>query len=125
MVNCSLLSTFVRLQVTHCIHTSELESLHSLYTKYVPKRKKFSRDGMEARLRLAAMDHNWAVDREQAKTSDGTLKFKLEYSKPAQTYIVKKVKTQKDWSFRNELLAAITERCCTGTHIRDCCSLGN
>jgi len=73
---------------------------------------------MEARLRLAAMDHNLAVDREQAKTSAGTLKFKLEYSKPAQAYIVKKVKSHKDWSFRKELLAAIKDRCCTGTHIR-------
>lgn len=105
----------VHFQVTGCIHTGELESVHALYTKYVPKRKKFGRAGMEARLRLAAMDHNYAVGREQACKADGTLRFKVEYSKSAGAYVVKKIKTQKTWSFRQELLAGILHRCSTGT----------
>ena len=44
--------------VTQCIHTGELESIHSLFLKYAPKRKAFSREGIMARLHLAAIDHN-------------------------------------------------------------------
>uniref|UniRef100_A0A3B4XA25 Uncharacterized protein n=1 Tax=Seriola lalandi dorsalis TaxID=1841481 RepID=A0A3B4XA25_SERLL len=40
------------------IHTGQLESLHSLYTKYATKRKKFLRESLEARLHVAALDHN-------------------------------------------------------------------
>ena len=101
--------------VTGCIHTGELESVHSLYTKYVPKRKKFGHAGMVSRLRVAAMDHNWAVGRQQATTADGTLMFKVEYSKAAGGYIVKKIKAEKNWSFTQKLLAGITHRCSTGT----------
>ena len=44
--------------VTQCIHTGELESIHSLFLKYAPKRKAFSREGIMARLHLATIDHN-------------------------------------------------------------------
>uniref|UniRef100_A0A673NC48 Uncharacterized protein n=1 Tax=Sinocyclocheilus rhinocerous TaxID=307959 RepID=A0A673NC48_9TELE len=40
------------------IHTGQLESIHSFYTKYATKRKKFLRESLEARLRVAALDHN-------------------------------------------------------------------
>ena len=101
-------------KVTGCIHTGELESIHSLYTKYVPKRKKFSRSGMQARLRLAALDHNSAVGRMQARTASGVLRFKHEYSKSAGCYIVKPIKQSKDWLFREQLLAGISDRCPKG-----------
>ncbi|XP_034057152.1 uncharacterized protein LOC117536418 [Gymnodraco acuticeps] len=54
-------------KVTEGIHTGELESIHSLYTKYVPKRKKFTEESFQAR--LAALDHNHNIDREQAQTT--------------------------------------------------------
>ena len=47
--------------VTQCIHTGELESIHSLFLKYAPKRKHFSREGITARLHLATIDHNTNV----------------------------------------------------------------
>lgn len=106
-------------KVTACIHTGELESVHSLYTKYVPKRKKFSRSGMQARLRLAALDHNLAVGRVQAKTVRGILRFKHEYSKSAGNYIVKPIKVSKDWSFRDQLIAGISDRCSRGPPQRE------
>ena len=34
--------------VTECVHTGELESLHALFLKYAPKRKKFSHHGPTA-----------------------------------------------------------------------------
>ena len=48
-------------RVTQCIHTGELESTHSLFLKYAPKRKKFTQDGITARLHLATIDHNTNV----------------------------------------------------------------
>ncbi|XP_034094542.1 coiled-coil domain-containing protein 73-like [Gymnodraco acuticeps] len=71
--------------VTEGIHTGELESIHSLYTKYVPKRKKFTEESFQAR--LAALDHNHNIDREQVQTKKGALQFKLQYSKPAGGYV--------------------------------------
>ncbi|KAK5908027.1 hypothetical protein CgunFtcFv8_016121 [Champsocephalus gunnari] len=58
-------------KVTEGIHTGELESIHSLSTKYVPKRKKFTEESFQAR--LAALDHNHNIDREQAQTKKGAL----------------------------------------------------
>uniref|UniRef100_A0A667WXQ4 Uncharacterized protein n=1 Tax=Myripristis murdjan TaxID=586833 RepID=A0A667WXQ4_9TELE len=49
-------------KTTKGIHTGQLESLHSLYTKYATKRKKFLRESFEARLRVAALDHNNTAD---------------------------------------------------------------
>jgi len=46
------------------IHTAR----DSLYTKYATKRKIFLRESLEARLRVAALDHNSNVDRKTAKT---------------------------------------------------------
>ena len=69
---------------------------------------------MEARLHVAALDHNYGADRAQATTRAGTLQFKQEYSKPAGTYVVKPIAATKDYSFRTELLRGITHRCSKG-----------
>ncbi len=58
-------------KTTEGIHTGQLKSLHSLYTKYATKRKKFLRESIEAHLRVAALDHNCNVNREMAKTKQG------------------------------------------------------
>lgn len=101
-------------QVTECVHTGNLESVHSLYTKYVPKRKKFGRKAMEGRLQVAALDHNYSVGRSQARTQAGLLKFKQEYSKAAGTYVVKPIPVNKKYSFRKVLLVGIMQRCLKG-----------
>ena len=72
---------------------------------------------MQARLRVAAMDHNHSTDREFASTLAGSMRFKLEYSKPAGRYTVKPIKVQKDYSFRKELVAGIADRCSRGNII--------
>lgn len=102
------------LQVTEGIHTGELESVHSLYTKYVPKRKKYCKEGFTARLHLAAMDHNCHVDRKQAKTKSGQPRFKLQYSKGSAGYVVKPIKEAKDHPYRQELLKGVIDRCQNG-----------
>ncbi|KAL1252265.1 hypothetical protein QQF64_020061 [Cirrhinus molitorella] len=92
------------------IHTGQLESLHSLYTKYATKRKKFLRESLEARLRVAALDHN-NVNKETAKTKKGEEQHKQQYSKTAQQYVVKPLKVVKDYNFRRNIVASVINKC--------------
>ena len=61
--------------------------MHSLYTKYATKRKKYSKESFEARLRVAALDHNSNVARDNAVTRDGKLQFRHQFSKAAKQYV--------------------------------------
>ena len=105
------------LQVTGGVHTGQLESVHSLYTKYVPKRKKFNPQGLSACLHLAAMDHNFAVDHWLVNTKHGQLRYKLQYSKSSANYVMKPITTAKQHQYRHELLLGITDRCKHGETI--------
>ena len=53
-------------------HTGSLEVFHSLLLKYCPKRQHFSYVGMQARIELAILDHNYNTQQKQATTKDGT-----------------------------------------------------
>uniref|UniRef100_A0A3B4XFR6 Uncharacterized protein n=1 Tax=Seriola lalandi dorsalis TaxID=1841481 RepID=A0A3B4XFR6_SERLL len=92
-------------------HTGQLESLHSLYTKYATERKKFLRESLEARLHVAALDHNNHVDRETAKTKQGEEQHKHQYSKAAQQNVVTPLKVDKDYTFRKNIVAGVINRC--------------
>ena len=50
-----------------------VEVFHSLLLKYCPKRQHFSYVGMQARIELAILDHNYNTQRKQATTKDGTI----------------------------------------------------
>ena len=97
--------------MTEGIHTGELERVHSLYTKYVPKRKTYTMEGMQARLHLAAVDHNLSVHREQSRTEGGQLRFKLQFSISAKDYVVKSIREAKNHGYRAELLKGVLDRC--------------
>ena len=43
-------------------HTGSLEVFHSLLLKYCPKRQHFSYVGMQARIELAILDHNYNTE---------------------------------------------------------------
>ncbi|KAK6328926.1 hypothetical protein J4Q44_G00009040 [Coregonus suidteri] len=60
---------------------------------------------MVARLQVAALDHNYSVDRQQATTKEGVLRF----SKAARAFVVKPIKEEKTWCFRSELLHGIVD----------------
>uniref|UniRef100_A0A8P4KB77 Uncharacterized protein n=1 Tax=Dicentrarchus labrax TaxID=13489 RepID=A0A8P4KB77_DICLA len=92
------------------IHTGQLESLHSLYTKYATKRKKFLKEGFEARLWVAALDHNGNMNGKTAKTKGGEEQHKHQYSKAAQQYVVTPLKVEKDYTFRKNIVAGVISR---------------
>lgn len=97
--------------VTEGIHTGRLECLHSVYTKYATKRKKFLKESFQARLRVAALDHNHNVIRENASNRDGEKQMKHYFSKAAKQYVVAPVKKEKDYSFRKDIVAGALKSC--------------
>ena len=77
-----LLKHLAKLKEFH--HTGQLESYHSLMTKYVPhvpKREHFSYNGMVARTQLAILDHNANTTRSQEEVKkepcQGEKRYKL------------------------------------------------
>lgn len=51
--------------------TGALEVFHNAMLKYLPKRLHFAYETMVARTKLAVMDNNFNVGREQAVTAEG------------------------------------------------------
>lgn len=105
--------------ITEFCHTGDLEVFHNVLLKYVPKRLAFSYEGTVARTLLAAMDNNMNIGRKQAETKRGEKRFKLQWSKASQDFVVRKVKNPKDFSFREDLLEATLDRLTHGTDSKD------
>ena len=59
---------------------------------------------------LAVLDNNFNVARTQAETSTGKKQWRLRWSKATKSFVVKKVYSQKDYSFRDDLMLATIER---------------
>ena len=85
-------------------HTGKLEVYHSLYNKYSPKRLYFSLRGMIARAELAVLDFNCGVGVGQAKTQSDKLRFKQQYSKVTQSWVVKQIREPKDRVYIQHLM---------------------
>ena len=81
--------------ITFFNDTGNLEVYHSLDNKYCPTRLDFSYKGMVAKSQLAVMDFNSGVNRKQATTITGDLRYKQSYSKVTQNWVVKKIPEQK------------------------------
>ena len=70
------------------IHTGEIENLHSVKNKFLPKRKHFSLDSHIVLLQLVAIEHNAHVD--ARKDPKAKQRSSVEYSKAAGDYLLKK-----------------------------------
>ena len=87
--------------LSHCtrnVATDQLESCHSMMLKYVPKRLHFKFLAMVARTCLAAMDHNFNVERQL------TAAQKMQWSRITSRWVLKNVFARKDSSWRNAVL---------------------
>ena len=100
VTNKKLLKDLEKLTEFH--HTGELESYHSVMTKYVPKREHFSYNGMVARTQLAILDHNANVGREQAEikkaSNQGEKRFKIVCGKQRKNWVAKEIKVPKTYT---------------------------
>ena len=101
VTNQKLLKDLGKLAEFH--HTGQLESYHSLMTRYIPKRVHFSYNGMVARTQLAILDHNANTTRSQAKVKKGACpgekRYKLLCAKQRKNWVVKEIKTPKSYSY--------------------------
>ena len=95
--------------LTKFSHTGTLEVYHSLYNKYCPKRLHFSYAGMIARSQLAVLDHNSGVDTIQSETKKGDPRYKLQFSKVMQSWVVKAIKEPKQKHYIEHLLFEVFE----------------
>lgn len=75
------------------------------------KEKKYSYKSFGARLHLAALDHNTNVERQKAKTKTGEDRFKQQFSKAVNQYVVSQIKEKKGYSFRREIVCGAISRC--------------
>ena len=66
---------------------------------------------MEARLCVAALDHNSKVKRDTATTKEGEEQQKHQYSKAAQQYVVTPLKGAKNYLFRKNIVTGVITRC--------------
>jgi hypothetical protein len=91
-------------------HTGALEVYHSMLLKYAPKRLHFNYAGMRARLQLAAIDHNYNVDRKLEKDKNGVPRVKQAYTKAKKNWILRNVYESKQFGYIENIIQKIVER---------------
>lgn len=97
-------------KLTDFCHTGQLEVYHSMLLKYAPKRQHFPYSGMLTRLQLSALDHNYNTDNETLKDSQGKEKVRQIFSKARKQWILRSIKENKKYSYRDDLMHKIIER---------------
>ena len=95
---------------TDCCQTGPLESYHNLVLAYAPKRIHFQYLGMHARLQLAALDHNFNVDRSLATDKAGNPVVRQFFSKGRKEWVLRNVYESKTYTYLDELLHKIVQR---------------
>ena len=60
-------------------------------------------DGMLVRAAITAVDHNYNLNRPQALTKEGKLRYKLECNRAGGKFIVREIKVPKDNSWRDKV----------------------
>ena len=83
-------------------HTGQLEVFHCMMLKYVPKRENLSYQGMVARTQLAALDHNYNLNRSQPVISNendevGEERYKVVFPKGCKVWVAKCVVNDKSY----------------------------
>ena len=97
-------------KLTDFCHTGQLEVYHSMLLKYAPKREHFHYGGMQARLQLAALDHNHNVDRDLLRDKDGNPILRQVYSKARKEWTLRQIYDEKQYDYLDELVEKIVLR---------------
>ena len=100
-------------QLNKFFHTGDLKSYHALMLKYLPKRLHYGMDGMNARTKLAVLDHNHNTNREQATIKKGKrkgeLRYKAECPKMTKEWVAKKIYKEKSYSHVHDMVKSAVE----------------
>ena len=99
-------------------HTESVEVFHSLLNSYASKRHEFELNVMDARVKLAVIDHNYNINRKQATVNverkgsakKGEKQWKLISSKLSKEWIAKEKKEPKSFEFVQILLSEVVNR---------------
>ena len=93
-------------KMTEFHHTGQLEVFHSMMLKYVPKSQHFSYQGMVARTQLAALDHNYNLNRSSENENDevGEERHKVVFPKGRKDWVAKPFLNDKSYEFVNDLM---------------------
>ena len=105
-------------KLTEPYHTGSIEVFHSLLTAYAPKRQVFELNVMDARVKLAIIDHNSNVGRQQAvvkksrtgSRQEGEPRWKFVSSKLSKEWTAKEVKEPKSYDFAHAIVKAVIEK---------------
>ena len=92
---------------TEFSHTGNLEVFHSLLLKYCPKRLHFSFYGMIARTQLAILHFNQAMKAGHAITNNNIPRYKLQFSKVSQAYVVKAIRKPPEKIYIDDLMSEV------------------
>ena len=104
--------------LTNPYHTGSLEVFHSVLNSYASKRQEFELNVMDARVKLAVLDHNANVNRKQAVVlkprkgsgKKGDAQWKFQISKLSKEWVAKPMKEAKSFQFINCLVNEVVER---------------
>lgn len=98
------------------IHTGEIENLHSVKNKFLPKRKHFSLDTHIIMLMLVSIEHNAHID----ARNGGKIKVRksVEFSKAACDYLLKKKYIKDAIPGKIEILNTIKADLKSGKHAK-------
>ena len=64
-------------------------------------------EGMVVRTQLAALDHNFNVNRHQSKTKTGQERYKVQFSRHKGDYVAKKIYDRKSYGYVEKLMADV------------------
>lgn len=96
---------------TMYLHTGKLESYHNLRLKYVPKRIHFPYNGMVLRSKLAIMDHNANINKEQ-------IGDKAQFSKATGSWVLKNKYAKSSNRWKYDIMEKV-EKFCTNKNTND------
>lgn len=104
--------------LTNPLHTGSLEVFHSLINSYAPKRQEFELNVQDARVKLAILDHNNNVGKQQARVKStkrgsgkkGAKRWRFVCSKLTKEWVPKPIMEPKSFSFVFKILEEIVER---------------
>lgn len=104
--------------LTKPYHTGSLEVFHSLLNSYASKRQEFELNVMDARVKLAVLDHNANINRKQSIVTKerkgsgkvGEKQWKFVSSRLSKEWVAKEKKEPKSIDFIHELVASVVAR---------------
>ena len=101
----------------HCcefLHTGSLENYHNVRLKYLPKRVAFTRETTVIRSMIAIIETNRNV---KSTTSFEKPKMYARYSKKSAKWVLRKGYKEKDYTYRDEILASIVSNIRSGENL--------